>query len=100
MDNMIDELRRLRDNDPDVAYMPNVFGEIESVYRETLEAMGLSQKSEPEVMNSAEVLISFDSTPSSAQDYKEELCLWPSAHKTEEITAVSRTLSLSRQSNL
>lgn len=68
MNSLTNELRRLREDDPDVALVLDVFGEIERVYRDALEAMGVTSKHTPEVMNSAEVTISFYPTPSSSGD--------------------------------
>lgn len=68
MNGLTNELRRLREDDPDVALILDVFGEIERVYRDTLEAMGATNKHTPEVRNSAEVTISFWPTPSSSGD--------------------------------
>jgi len=62
------ELLRLREDDPNVSLILNVFEEIERVYREALEAMGVTAKPQPEVRNSAEVTISFRSTPSSSTE--------------------------------
>lgn len=59
MNSLTNELRRLREDDSDVALALDVFGEIERVYRDTLEAMGVISKHTPEVRNSAEVTISF-----------------------------------------
>jgi len=66
MNSLTDELRRLREADPDVDLVLDIFGEIERVYRDTLEAMGATSKHTPEVRNSAEVTISFFPTPSSS----------------------------------
>lgn len=68
MNSLTEELRRLREHDPDVALVLDVFGEIERVYRDTLEAMGVTSRHTPEVKNSAEVIISFRPTPSSSGD--------------------------------
>lgn len=68
MNSLTNELRRLREDDPDVALVLDVFGEIERVYHGTLEAMGVISQQTPEVMNSAEVTISFRPTPSSSGD--------------------------------
>lgn len=68
MDSLTNELRQLREEEPDVALVFDVFGEIERVYREALEAMGLTSKHTPEVMNSAEVTISFRPSASSSGD--------------------------------
>ena len=40
MNGLTNELRRLREDDQDVALILDVFREIERVYRDTLEAMG------------------------------------------------------------
>jgi hypothetical protein len=66
MDRLTNELYRLREEEPDVAHVLDVFGEIERVYRDTLEAMGVTRKHVPEVRNSAEVTLSFNLTPSSS----------------------------------
>jgi hypothetical protein len=66
MDRLTNELYRLREEDPDVAHVLDVFGEIEHVYRDTLEAMGVTRKHVPEVRNSSEVTLSFNPTPSSS----------------------------------
>jgi hypothetical protein len=55
-------LNRLREDDPDVAHILDVFGEIERIYHEALEAMGAVNKSVHAVGNSAEVTVSFRST--------------------------------------
>ncbi len=68
MSSLTNELRRLREDDPDVALVLDVFGEIERVYSDTLEAMGVTSKYTPEVRNSAEVTLSFRPTPSSSGD--------------------------------
>ena len=68
MNGLTNELRRLREDDQDVALILDVFREIERVYRDTLEAMGSTSKHTPEVRNSAEVTISFRPTPSSSGD--------------------------------
>ena len=66
MKGITNELRQLRDNDPDLALVLDVFGEIERVYCDTLEAMGVTQEHVPEIRNSAEVTISFRPTSSSS----------------------------------
>jgi hypothetical protein len=66
MDTLTNELRRLREEDPDVALVLDVYGEIERVYHDTLEAMGVTGRYTPEVRNSAEVTVSFRPTPSSS----------------------------------
>lgn len=63
MNSLTNELRQLREDNPDVAHVLDVFGEIERVYRDAMEAMGATGKSIPEVRNSAEVTLSFRSTP-------------------------------------
>jgi len=66
MNNLTKELRRLREDDPNVALILDVFREIEQVYHGALEAMGATSKYAPEVVNSAEVTVSFRPTPSSS----------------------------------
>ena len=66
MNSLTDELLRLRENDPDVALILDAFGEIERVYRDALEAMGVTSKHTPEVRNSADVTVSFRPTASSS----------------------------------
>lgn len=68
MNGLTNELRRLRESDPDVALILDVFEKIERVYRDTLEAMGATSKQIPEVRNSAEVTISFRPAQSSSGD--------------------------------
>ena len=59
MNRLTNELCRLREDDPDVALVLDVFGEIERVYRDTLEAMGVTSKYTPDVRNSAQETLSF-----------------------------------------
>jgi hypothetical protein len=66
MNSLTNELRRLCEDDPDVKLVLDVYGEIERVYRDALEAMGATSKHAPVVRNSAEVTISFHRTPSSS----------------------------------
>lgn len=65
LDNLNAELRRLRDNNQDVATMLDAYKEAERVYREALEAMGLSTRHMPTVRNVAEVTVSFRDSASS-----------------------------------
>lgn len=65
MGSIAEELRRLREEDPDVALVLDTFREIDLVYRCALESMGGIYKYKPEVKNSAEVTISSSFTPSS-----------------------------------
>jgi len=62
MKSLTNELRQVLENEPDIALLLNVFGEIERTYHETLEVMGITSKPIPEVGNSAEVTISFHPT--------------------------------------
>ena len=68
MNSLTDELRRLREQEPDVALILDTFEEIERVYRDTLEAMGVTGKHTLEAKNSAEVTISFRPVASSSSD--------------------------------
>lgn len=63
MNNLTNELLRLRKNDADIALVLGSFEEIEHIYWDALEAMGVVSKPIPEVRNSAEVNISFHSSP-------------------------------------
>ena len=65
MNNLTNELNRLRAENSDVALILDVFEEIDHVYRETMEAMGIIYTLTPEVKNSAEITVSFRPTPSS-----------------------------------
>lgn len=49
------ELRRLREEDPDVAPLLDVFQDLQFVYRDSLEAMGLLARPTVEVSNSADI---------------------------------------------
>ena len=66
MDRLANELERLREEDPDVTYVLDVFKEIDRVYSDTLEALGVNRKFAPAVRNSAEVTLSFHPTTSSS----------------------------------
>lgn len=66
MNTLESEIRRLRDDDPELALALDVFDQIDRVYREALEAMGESGGRATDVMNSAEWTTSFRSTFSSS----------------------------------
>jgi len=66
MDNLTNELRRLREDNMDVELILNIYGEIERVYRDTLKAMGLASRYAPEAADSAKVTVSFRPTQSSS----------------------------------
>jgi len=59
MNGLTEELRQLRDGDPYMRLVLDTFEEIEQVYRESLETMGISSQEISEVKNSADVTISF-----------------------------------------
>jgi hypothetical protein len=59
MDRLPDDLRRLREADSDLALILDVFAEIDRAYREALEAMGQVGSRAAQVMNCAEVTVSF-----------------------------------------
>lgn len=59
MPNLMDELNRLREQDPDIATGLDFYGEIERIYQEALEAMGLTGYPQQEVSTSSNVSISF-----------------------------------------
>jgi len=64
VDSLTEELRQLRENDPEIALVLDVFGEAERIYHEALEAMGVTGAPTLEVQNSAEVTVSFRPTAS------------------------------------
>jgi hypothetical protein len=66
MTNLENELRALRATDQDVASVMDAYAELEQVYRGALEAMGLAPKSSLEITNTAQVVLSFSNTPSTA----------------------------------
>jgi len=68
MNVVTNELRSLRENDPDLALILDTFEEIERVYQGTLEAMGSVSRNIPKVMNSAEVTVSFQPSPYSSNE--------------------------------
>lgn len=68
MDIVANELRSLRDSNPDLALVLDTFEEIERVYQETLEAMGSVGRNIPKVTNSAEVTLSFQPSPYSSNE--------------------------------
>lgn len=66
MDNLTKELRQLAEDEPDVALILEIYGEIDRVYRDALEAMRSTNNPTPEARNSAQMTISFHPTASSA----------------------------------
>jgi len=68
MNGLRNELFRLREDDPNVKQVFDTYVEIERVYREALELMGINSEYTLEPMSSAEVKISLDSNPSTADD--------------------------------
>lgn len=69
MAELTEALRRLREDDPDVALILDVYPEMERVFHGSLEAMGYSTGKQPvDVANSAEVAVSFCRSPSTADD--------------------------------
>ncbi|MCH8878018.1 MAG: hypothetical protein IIA89_14565 [Chloroflexi bacterium] len=68
MRNLENPLDRLRQEDPDVNQIVDIYEEIDRVYRESREAMGIASEAVPDVMNSAEVTVSF-TPPASTSDY-------------------------------
>lgn len=57
-----EELRKLRESDPDVARVLDAFTQLNTVYREALKAMGAVPERSLQVANSADVTVSFDSS--------------------------------------
>jgi hypothetical protein len=64
--NMTEELKRLRDQNPDLAQILDAFSAIDQVYQQSLEAMGLINEELPSVKNSAEVTLSLGSSISTS----------------------------------
>ena len=64
---VIDELLRLGEDDPDVGAVLNVFQEVDLIYREALKAMGVARPV-LSVASSAEVSISSGAAASSSAD--------------------------------
>ncbi len=62
MKNITDTFRSYQDETPDVNEVLSTFQELENVYREALEAIGMHQREKSEVRNSAEVTISVPQT--------------------------------------
>lgn len=63
MSELTEELRRLRENDPDIALILDKFGEINRVYCGSLEAMGSVRKHVSTVRSSADVTYSINPMP-------------------------------------
>lgn len=64
MHSLENELRQLCQMDPDIVQMLEAFEEIEEVYRQTLEAMGIGDGYTSHAGNSAEVTLSLQSVSS------------------------------------
>lgn len=56
-------LRQIYKQNPDVSLIMDKFFEIDKVYQQTLEAMGVSNKPSIQVRNSADITASFKKTP-------------------------------------
>ncbi len=69
MSNPVSRLQQLSTEDPDLALILDVYGEIDRVYREALKAMGDTTETIPDVMNSSEVTVSFHPSASTS-DYR------------------------------
>jgi len=54
----MNELHKLQTEDPDVASLMGSYAQLEQLYRDSLEAMGVSQKAIIDVRNSAGVVVS------------------------------------------
>ena len=55
-----EELRKLRESDPELAQVMDVFARLDAVYREALKASGALPEQSLRVANSANVAVSFD----------------------------------------
>jgi hypothetical protein len=62
MEMLPEELRKLRESDPDLAQVLDAFARLDAVYRGALKAMGAIPERSIQVANSAEVTVSFDSS--------------------------------------
>lgn len=56
-----EELRKLCETDPDVALLISTFKELDQIYQDGLEALGIKVKEEPQVQNSTAILNSYES---------------------------------------
>jgi len=68
MENHSKGLEEIFANNPDVGLIIDIFKEIEHVYLESLEAMGIENRQIPSVKNSSEISISFRPSISSSGD--------------------------------
>ena len=64
MDSLADLIRRLQQEDPETSDIFRTFAEVEEFYREAVQAAQGANVAQPAVKNSADVVISFRSTPS------------------------------------
>jgi hypothetical protein len=62
MDNLTDELRRLRENDPDLAHILDTYAEIRRIYGGVVEATRFAGPSTPTSSSSAKVSVSAQPT--------------------------------------
>lgn len=66
MNCLTEELRKLKDEDADIALVIDTFAELQRAYSDTLTAMGVLEEPEFAVRNSADMTISFRPGASSA----------------------------------
>lgn len=64
--NITDELRQLRERDPDLALILDTFATIDQIYHQSLVAMGQENEDIPLVRNSTEVTFFVDASTSTA----------------------------------
>jgi len=62
MDNLTEELEKLRERNPDVALVIEAYREAEQVYKDALQAMGVTQTQPISVANASNVTISVPTT--------------------------------------
>ncbi len=68
MSQLSEQLKQLRENEPDVALIMDTYRAISRVYSESLEAMGRTTKIESVVSNSADVILSIRPMPTTFDD--------------------------------
>lgn len=62
MNNLPAELQKLRESNRDVELVLDAYGELERVYLDALEAMGVSDRLDTDTMNTAEATFSSSSS--------------------------------------
>jgi hypothetical protein len=68
MGDLSEQVQRLTREEPEVQEILRTFAELDQLYREAIQAVSATEPSEPAVKNSAQVRISFRSTPPDSTD--------------------------------